>query len=134
MAVVALTNEYLAINASEVSSLVKSAVLNVEAETLDSTTMGDTWREATPGVKSGTLVVEFLDDFADSSLDDDLWQLFNTVTTFEVRPVNTTVGVNNPKYTGSVHVSQLPFGGAHGQLAGKSVTWPTSGAVTRAEA
>jgi hypothetical protein len=44
------------------------------------------------------------------------------------------VSTTNPKWTGSVQISQLAAGGAVGELAAKSVSWPTSGTITRATA
>jgi hypothetical protein len=42
------------------------------------------------------------------------------------------VGASNPKYTGSVLITQASIGGAVGELAMKSLTFPVTGAVTRA--
>lgn len=132
MAVLALINEYLAINGTNLSDHVKSATLTVEAAQLDSTAMGDSWTEVTGGLKSGQLQVEWLDDFAASNIDATLWPLFGTVVTFEVRPDAGAVGAGNPKYTGSVLIAQHNVGGSLGELAMKSLSFPTSGAVARA--
>jgi hypothetical protein len=132
MAVFALTNLYLAINAVNLSDHVKSATLAVDAENLDSTAMGDSWKEATGGLKGGTLSVEFNDDFAASNVDATLWPLFGTTTTFEVRPDAGAVSATNPKFTGSVFVKQHTVGGSLGELAKKSLSFDMSGAVTRA--
>lgn len=133
MAVVALTNEYLALNGSAaLNDHVKSAVLTVDVAELDSSAMGDTWTEVVGGLKSGSLAVEFLDDTAASNVDATLWPLLGTVVTFEVRLSDAAVGATNPKYTGSVLISKASFGGSHGALPTKSLTFPVSGAVTRA--
>src|SRR5690606_21011998 len=98
MAAFALTNEYLAINSVDVSSFVKSAVLTLDAAQLDSTAMGDSWVEVIGGLKSGTLAVTFNDDYTDDGLDEDLFALFGTVTTFEVRPDAGSASATNPAY------------------------------------
>lgn len=134
MAVLALINEHVSINAVNLSDHVKSGTLAVEATSLDSTAMGDTWNEVTGGLKSGTLTIEFLDDFAASNVDATLWPIFGTVVTFEVRPDAGAVSATNPKYTGSVFIQQHSLGGSLNEMAGKSLTFPTSGAVTRATA
>ena len=97
MAALVVTNEYLALNSVEYSSYIKKAVLSVDVDALDSTTMG------AGGAKS------FLGGLK-------------------------TVGTSNPKYTGSVLMKQHNLGAAVGDLGMKSLTFPTSGAVTRAEA
>lgn len=134
MAVLALTNEHLTINSVDLSSWVKSAVLTLDAANLDSTAMGDSWVEATGGLKSGSLAVTFNDDFAAAATDVTLFPIFGTVVTFIVRPVATAVSSTNPNYTGSIFIAQHSVGGAVGELASKSLTFPTSGAITRATA
>lgn len=134
MAASALVNQYLALNSSTtgITGTVKSAVLVMEAANLDSTAHGDNWVEATPGLKSGTLAVTFNDDVSASAIDSVLWGLFGTVVTFEVRLDAGSVGADNPKYTGSVLIAQHAIGGQVGDLAAKTLTFPLSGAVTRA--
>lgn len=134
MAVVALLNEYVSINAVALSDHVKSATLAIESTQLDSTAMGDSWNEVTGGLKSGTLTIEFLDDFAASNVDATLWPLLGTSVAFEVRIDAGAVSTSNPKYTGNVFIAQHTVGGSLNEMAGKSLTFPTSGAVTRVTA
>ena len=51
---------------------------------------------------------------------------------FEIRLSDAAVSATNPKYTGSILISQHNLGGAVGELAAKNLTFQTSGAVTRA--
>lgn len=133
MAVVALTAEYVALNGSAaLNDHVKSATLTVDAAELDASAMGDTWKEVVGGVKSGVLAIEYHDDVAASSVDATLWPLLGTVVTFELRLSDAAVSTSNPKYTGSVLVKGLNVGGKHGELPAKTLSLPTSGAVTRA--
>lgn len=135
MAVMCLTSTYLAIGGVDKSADVKSVTLTVDVNPLDTTDFASAgWTEVIGGLKSGTLAVTFQDDFADSAIDNDLWDIIGTVATFEVRPTSSAVGAGNPKWTGSVLIQSLPVGGSVGDLVVKSVSWPTTGAVTRAEA
>lgn len=134
MATFALLNEYVEINAVDLSDHVRSATLALEATALDSTAMGDSWTEQTGGLKSGTLTIEFLDDYAASEVDATLWPLFGTVVTFTVRPDAGVVSTTNPSYTGSVFIQQHSVGGSLNEMAMKNLTLPTSGTVTRATA
>lgn len=136
MATFALLNEHIEINGVDLSDHVRSATLALEATVLDSSAMGDGWTKQTGGLKSGTLSIEFLDDYAAGQVDATLWPLFDagTAVTFVVRPDGGAVSTTNPNYTGSVLVSQLSSGGSLNEMAMKSVTWPTSGAVSRATA
>jgi hypothetical protein len=134
MAVFALTNEYLSINAVVLSDHVKSAVLTVDTESLDATAMGPGWKAAVGGLKGGQLAITFNDDYAASNVDATIWAALGTVVAFEVRPDAGAVSPTNPKFTGSVLIAQTAVGGSVGELAAKQVTFPTSGAVTRATA
>jgi hypothetical protein len=135
MAKMALLASYVSINGADMSDRVKSAKLTIEVETLDSTTFGgDGWKEVTGGLKSAGLEVEFTDDFAAGQVDGLIFAILGTNVAFEVRPDDAVVGANNPKYTGTVLVTGASMGGSVGELAGKSINFPTSGAVTRAVA
>ncbi|MFF5988138.1 hypothetical protein [Prauserella flavalba] len=132
MGTFALLNEHVEINGVDLSDHVRAGTLALEATALDSTAMGDGWTEQTGGLKSGTLTIEFLDDFAASEVDATLWPLFGTVVTFLVRPDGGAVSATNPNYTGSVLIQQHAVGGSINEMAMKSVTYPTSGVVNRA--
>ncbi len=135
MAVFALTFEYVSINAVDYSAYIKGATLTYEADELDSTGMTSSGTKTfIGGLKAGTLTIEAMDDAATGALSQAWFALLGTVTAFEVRATGSAVGVNNPKYTGSVLVSKWGFGGKVGDIAMKSVTWPVSGAVTQATA
>ncbi len=134
MAAYTITNQYLALNATDLSNNVKKATLTLDVATNNKTAMGSTWEEFIAGLKSGSLAIEFIDDFAAAETDAVLWPLFGTVVTFEVRPDAGVVSATNPKYTGSVLIAQHVVGGSLGELAMKSHTYPTTGTVSRATA
>jgi hypothetical protein len=136
MAFMVLTSEYLALNSTDLSAYCNKAELTVEVDEKDVTTYASSgWKQVIGGLKSGGLSIEFKQDFASSALDSILWPLFGTVVTFEVRPTSAVVGTSNPKWTGSVLIKELkPIQGGVGDEASMSVSFPTSGAVTRATA
>lgn len=132
MAAFALTGMYVEVNSSaSLNVWVKKATLTLDVADLDSTTMGDDWKESTAGVKSGTVSFEFVDDAAVSSVDNLLWNIFGTVVQFKIRPDDAVVGTSNPSYFGNMLINKHVLGGAHGELAMKSIDFPISGAVTR---
>lgn len=136
MAFMVLTSEYLSLDSNDLSEYTSKAELTVEVDEKDVTTYASAgWKEVIGGLKSGGLSVEFKQDFAAAALDAILWPLFGTVVAFEVRPTSAVVGTSNPKWTGSVLVKELkPIQGGVGDEASMSVSFPTSGAVTRATA
>lgn len=134
MAVLALTNASVTLNGVDLSAWVKQVELSVEADDLDTSAMSSSgYRSRIGGLKGGTLALTFNQDYAASAVDATLWSALGTVVTFVVKPVATTVSATNPSYSGSVLVtSATPVAGAVGDLAEVGVTFPTSGAVTRA--
>lgn len=135
MAVYALTSETVTVNSVDYTGDLKSATLTVDAAQLDTTDFASAgWTEVIGGLKSGTLSLEFQDDVADDALDEELWALLGTVVAFTVKPTSAAVSASNPSYSGSVLITGHSLGGTVGDLAMKSLTFPTSGAVTRATA
>jgi hypothetical protein len=133
MSVFALTNEYITFNAVDLSDHGKAGTITAEGEQLDSTTFGDSWREYIMGLKGGSVAIEFLDDFASGSVDATIWAAFSTGTAVAVaiRPVNATISATNPEYQFNVLPNQWSLGGSIGELAGKTLTFPITGAITR---
>jgi hypothetical protein len=131
--VFALTNMYLTFNSVDLSDHSTNITVTAEADQLDSTAMGDSWREYTGGLKSGQLSVTFLDDFAASNVDATIWGAFNTGTAVAcaVKPVNTTIAATNPEYQFNVLPHQWNMGGSIGELAGKTLTFNLTGSIVR---
>lgn len=131
-----LTSEYLSIAGTDLSAYTKKAEVAVEVDEKDVTTYASLgWKELLGGIKSGELACDFITDFAAAALDSILWPLFGTIVAFEVRPTSAAAGASNPKWTGNVLIKELkPISGSVGDEATQSVTFPTSGAVTRAVA
>lgn len=133
MAVYALTSETVTINSVDYTGDLKQATLAVDAAQLDTTDFASAgWTEMIGGLKSGTLSLEFQDDVADDALDEELFALLGTVVAFTVKPTSAAVSTSNPSYSGNVLITGHSIGGSVGDLAMKSLSFPTSGAVTRA--
>lgn len=138
MAKMVLTSEYLSIATNDLSAYIKKAELVCEVEEKDVTTMSSLgWKTYIGGLLSGSISVEFAQDYAAAAIDSIMWPLFiaKAPVAFEVRPTSAVVGASNPKWTGNLIVkSWQAVGGGVGDDASVSATYPTSGAVTRAVA
>lgn len=133
MAVFSFTDASVVINSVDLSDHVRQVTLNVSADELDDTAMGDTFRSRIGGLKDWSVSLEFNSDFAASEVDATLWPLLGTTTTITIKPTSSAVGATNPSYSGSVLVSQAnPLGNSVGDLATVSVTWNGAGTLTRA--
>lgn len=133
MASFAFTDASVVINAVDLSDHVRSVTLNVEAEDLEDTAMGDTFRSRIGGLKDWSIDLEFNQDFAASEIDATIFPILGTVVTVTVKPTSAAVGATNPSYSGSVLISEYnPLDGSVGDLATTSVSWPGAGTLTRA--
>lgn len=136
MAVFVATDYQITIGGVDLSDRLTSVELPIESDDVDTTAFGGAgWRSRTGGLKSGSITLNFNQDFAAGETDATLWPLFNTSTTVVVKPTTAAVSVTNPSYTGSFLVNSItPIAGSVGDLATQSLTWPLSGALTRTTA
>ena len=133
MAKFVLTDASVTLNSVDLSDHVSSVTLEITAEEITTTAMGSTFVERTGGLKSGNLSIEFQQDFAASEVDATLWPLLGSTTAFVVKPTSSAVSSTNPSYSGNVLITQhSPVANGVGELATMSVSFPTSGTITRA--
>lgn len=127
-----LTDAYISINSNVISDHGNKVEIPVKAEDKDATTFGQTWHVRRGGLKDGSLNLTFVQDYVASNLDEIMWALVGTIVPFEIRATSGTVTTSNPKYTGNLFVQEwTPITGKVGDLVEVSVSFPTSGTVTR---
>jgi hypothetical protein len=127
------TDYKVTINGTDFSSSIMAVDLSVSAADVETTAFGSTWTTHVGGLKSATIKLDFIQDFGASAIDATLWPLINTLATVVIVPTSGTVSATNPSYTALALVnSYQPFASSVGDLATLSVTFPTSGTVTRA--
>ena len=135
MAKFVATDYKVTINGGTVSSSLASVELPIEIDEQETTAFGSQWRTRISGLKSGSITLEFHQDFASGALDSILWPLLGTNATVTVVPTSGTVTASNPSYTGTFLVtSYTPFASTVGDLATVGITWPLTGELTRATA
>lgn len=136
MAKTVVTSRYVSIGTADVSSALSGASLEITVEEVDKTSLGSAgWREVAAGLKSGSVTLNFMQDYGVGGVDSLLYPLIGTEATVTIRSSSATVSATNPAYTAVVLVSQYtPIAGAVGDLATFDVTFPTVGAITRATA
>ena len=133
---VVVTSRFVSLNGTDLSSSLAGASLEITVEEIDKTSLGSQgWREVAAGLKSGSVTLNFLQDFGAGSVDATLFPLLGTEGTVVIRPSSGTVSATNPAYSATVLVSQyMPITGAVGDLQTFDITIPTVGAITRATA
>ena len=132
MAKFVATDYKVTINGTDFSSSINSVDLSIESADVETTAFGSTFTTRVGGLKSASITLDFHQDFAAGSVDAILFPLLNSLATVVLVPTSGTVTATNPSYTALCLVNQYqPFASAVGDLATLSVTWPTSGTVTR---
>ena len=131
----AATDFNVLINGSNFSTSLNSVELTLSADDLETTAFGGEWRTRIAGLKSGSLTLNFMQDFGAASVDATLYPIFGSNATVVIKPTSATVSSTNPAYTAVALVTAYsPYSSSVGDIATLSVTWPTTGTVSRATA
>lgn len=137
MAKYVVTGNKVKINGTDLSDSVARAELSINVADVDTTDFGSAgYTELIGGLKSGTVSIDFHQDYAAASVEATLFPLLGSIATAVIIAGNgTAASSTTPAYTATVLVNNWnPVSGAVGDLSTVSVTWPTSGAITKATA
>lgn len=136
MARIVLTDAKVTINGVNLSDHIASVTLSTSADVVETTGFSSTAaRTRVAGLQDNSVTLEFHQDFATSNVEQTIYPLIGTATAVVVTPTSSSVGATNPSYSFSALVAEWqPLSGAVGELATASVTWPISGAITKAVA
>jgi predicted secreted protein len=128
----AATDYKITINGATFSTNLNSVELALSADDLETTAFGGEWRTRIAGLKSGSLTLNFMQDFGAASVDATLYPLFGSNATVVISPTSSAIGTVNPGYSAVFLVNAYsPFASSVGDIATLSVTWPSAGTVTR---
>ena len=134
MAKYVVTATNVTLNGTDISNSVAQATLELTAADVDVTDFGSGgYTEVVGGLKSGTVSLDFHQDYASGALASLLNPLLGSIATVTLKPNGTATSATNPVWTATVLVNSIsPITGAVGDLATFSVSYPTSGPVTSA--
>lgn len=133
MAKTVLINPQVVINSVNLSAWFDQVSIEESFADVDTTAFGSTAKTRIAGLGDHKFTAEIQQDFAGSAVDQTLSPLVGTTTTVAVLAVAGVTSSTNPSWTFSVLVTDYkPLSGKIGDLEKVSVTWPISGAVTRA--
>lgn len=133
MAIFLQNNVGVKINSIDLSDHITSVSLNQAFEELTVTALGDTAMKYAKGLETSTLTIDFLNDFAASSVAATLQAAYGTTVTAVLIPVKgTAVSATNPLYTVSIIVNNLtPINGAVGDISTQSITFTCNSTVVQ---
>jgi hypothetical protein len=133
MARLVLTNASVVFGSTDLSDHIASVTLNSTFDIVETTAFGNTAKTRVAGLADNSVTFEFHQDYATSSVEQTIYPLLGTAVSVVAKPVAGTTTSVNPQYTFSTLVSEwTPLNGSVGELATASVTWPISGAITKA--
>lgn len=135
MARIVLTDAGVILGGVDLSDHIAQVELNQTFDEVETTAFGDGGRTRVAGLEDSSVTLSFHQDYAAASVDDTINPLVGGTAAFEIYPAGTTVSATNPKYSGTVLLTEWsPVSGTVGDLLTADVTWPVSGQVTRATA
>jgi len=138
MARLVLTNVEVTVAGVSLADRIASVTLGTTYDVLDTTAFAGgnvpaAARSRIAGLADNSLTLEFHQDFAAGEVEATIYPLLGTVAAIEIQPVNAAISVDSPLYTFDALISEwTPLNGAVGELATASVTWPITGAITKA--
>jgi hypothetical protein len=133
MARIVLTNASITFASTDISSYVSSVTLSTSLDVVDTTAFGSTARSRVAGLADNQVTVEFFQDFASGALESIVYPTIGTSVAMVIKPVSGTTTAVNPQYSFNALISEWqPLSAAVGELSTASVTWPVSGAITKA--
>lgn len=135
MATQVLTNAYALVNSVDLSNHLRRIELTQGVGAEDATAMGASplTKIMKPSLLTGSIKLTFLQDYTAGSVDATLSAALGSTIPIELRGVNTTVGVNNPKWTGTVFITSYnPIAGEVGGMQTCEATFELASALTRA--
>ena len=136
MAKYVVTATVVKIGDTNVSANCASATLELTSADVDVTDFSSAgYTEVIGGLKSGTVTLDFHNDYGVGGINTLLNPLLGTIATVTLVPNGTAISATNPIWTAPVLINSVsPIAGAIGDLASFSVSFPTSGQVSFATA
>jgi len=136
MARIVLTNAFISVGGVDLSDLVASVTLNKTFDVVETTAFSSTAAKTrVAGLEDNSITLEFHQDYATGEVEQTIYPLLGTAAAVIVKPNGSSTSAFNPSYTCSAIISEwTPINGSVGELATASVTWPVTGAITKAVA
>jgi hypothetical protein len=133
MARIVLTDVKCTVNGVNLSDHIASVSLSRSDDVIETSAFASTAAKTrVAGLQDNSVTLEFHQDFATSNVEATIYPLLGSTTTIVVSPTS-TVSATSPSYSFTALVSEwTPLNGGVGELATASVTWPISGAITKA--
>ena len=125
---------YVSIGGVDLSDHIANFEISETRAELTTTAFGDHGVRRIAGLEDSSITIDFHEDYANSEVHATIYPMIGGTVGFNYAPSGTTISATNPLYSGNVLVTEWTAGGAIGELATVTVTWPVDGVVTLATA
>jgi len=136
MAKQVLTDVYVSLGGTNISSYVAQVQLQTSVNEITTTAFGDTSVRRVGGLKDNSVTLSIHQDY--SALETLVYPLIGSTAQMIIRPSGTAAtpaSTASPSYTFSVLITEWsPVNGAVGELATADVSWMIDGNITKAVA
>jgi hypothetical protein len=134
MARIVLTNAFISVGGVDLSDLVASVTLSETFDIVETTAFSSTAAKTrVAGLEDNSVTLEFHQDYATGEVEQTIYPLLGTAAAVIVKPNGSSTSAFNPSYSFNAIISEwTPINGSVGELATASVTWPVTGAITKA--
>jgi hypothetical protein len=134
MARIVLTNAFISVGGVDLSDLVSSVSLSSTFDVVETSAFSSSaTKTRVAGLADNSITLEFHQDYATGEVEQTIYPLLGTVAAVIVKPNGASTSAFNPSYTCQAVISEwTPLNGAVGELASASVSWPVTGAITKA--
>ena len=136
MAKIVLTDAKVTINSVILSDHINNITIDTKDDIVETTGFGSTAAKTrVAGLADNSVTLDFMQDYASANVEATIYPLIGSTTTVVIQPTSSSVSTTNPTYTFTALISEWqPLKAQIGSLATASVTWPISGAITKATA
>ena len=134
MARIVLTNAFISVGGVDLSDLVSSVSLSSTFDVVETSAFSSSaTKTRVAGLTDNSITLEFHQDYATGEVEQTIYPLLGTVAAVIVKPNGASTSAFNPSYSCQAVISEwTPVSGAVGELASASVSWPVTGAITKA--
>ena len=130
MAKLVLTDAFVSLGGTTISSSVAAVTVTVTAAEVETTAMGAGGVTRVGGLRDDSITLSCHNDY--SAIDGLFYPLIGSTAAIIVKPNGTTTSSSNPAFTGTVLITEYsPVNGAVGELNTFDITFPVSGTLTR---
>jgi hypothetical protein len=132
-----LNNAFVSLGGTDVSVYVKKVSVKPKYEGVNGARMGHLSKVNEAGLQEWNVAITWKQSFTAAEIDAILWALFIAKAAFTVivQPDGNTLGVNNPKFTGSnVMLEYTPIDTEHGKQVEATTVFECAGVMSRATA